>query len=121
MVAGGGEHSLFHQLGCLCTGSFDQLADFQFTATASDNLGQPLVGTSVCEVTTLNTVFPGFLLATNLLSDIHGISFVNVTLTQKVWKRMVKYCMYINLGICCTCDTPLLQIYVSYQNNARDF
>ena len=61
MVAGGGEHSLFHQLDCLCTGSVDYLADFQFMATASDNFFQPLVGTSVCEVTSLITIFPGFL------------------------------------------------------------
>jgi hypothetical protein len=61
MVAGGGEQSLFHQLGCVCAGSLDYLADFQFMATASDSFGQPLDGTSVCEVTSLITIFPGFL------------------------------------------------------------
>lgn len=61
MVPEGGEQSLFYRLSCLRTGSLDQLADFQFMATASDNFGQPLIGTSVCEVTSLITIFPGFL------------------------------------------------------------
>ena len=62
-----------------------------------------------------------YILATNLLIDIHGISFVNITFTQKIWKRVVKFCIYINLGICSTCDIPLLKIYASYQNNVCDF